>query len=38
VLELLKKENVGLQSMVPKRESLEDIFLRETAKSQHRAE
>jgi ABC-2 type transport system ATP-binding protein len=38
VLELLKKENVGLQSMVLKRESLEEIFLRETAKSQHRAE
>lgn len=38
VLEKLKKEGVGLQSIAPKRESLEDIFLRETAKSQHRAE
>jgi len=38
VLDLLRKEDVRLQSMTPKRESLEDIFLRETAKSQHRAE
>jgi hypothetical protein len=38
VLERLKKENVGLQAITPKRESLEEIFLRETAKSQQRAE
>lgn len=38
VLEKLRKEGVGLQSITPKRESLEDIFLRETAKSRHRAE
>jgi ABC-2 type transport system ATP-binding protein len=38
VLEKLKKESVVLQSITPRRESLEDIFLRETAKSQYRAE
>ncbi len=38
VLEKLRKDGVGLQSITLKRESLEDIFLRETAKSQHRAE
>lgn len=38
VLERLRKHQAGLQSIQPKRESLEDIFLRETAKSQHRAE
>lgn len=38
VLEQLKKENVVFQAITPKRESLEEIFLRETAKSQHRAE
>jgi ABC-2 type transport system ATP-binding protein len=38
VLERLKKENDGLLSITPKRESLEEIFLRETAKSNRRVE
>lgn len=38
VLDRLKKDNVVLRAMTPKGESLEEIFLRETAKSQHRAE
>lgn len=38
VLEKLNKDRVGLQAMTPKRDSLEEIFLRETAKSRHRVE
>jgi ABC-2 type transport system ATP-binding protein len=38
VLERLKKESVRLHTLTPKQESLEEIFLRETVKSRHRAE
>jgi ABC-2 type transport system ATP-binding protein len=38
VLDKLRKESLLVQSLTPQRESLEDIFLRETAKSQRRAE
>jgi ABC-2 type transport system ATP-binding protein len=38
VLDKLRKEGLGVHSVIPKRESLEDIFLRESAKSQRRVD